>query len=117
MILPGGISRILSLLFLTANTLSQAQLDHLDTHEKQTENITDSSPTKTRKSHDHHFDFLMFTQLWPISNCIDWEERGSGHTCSLNGKSILSLMIQFLVKVFSRMILLDTNSCVILYFR
>lgn len=84
MILPGGISRILSLLFLTANTLSQAQLDHLDTHEKQTENITDSSPTKTRKSHDHHFDFLMFTQLWPISNCIDWEERGSGHTCSLN---------------------------------
>ena len=96
MILPGGISRTLSVLFLTANTLSQAQLDHLDAHEKQTENITNSSPTKTRKSHDHHFDFLMFTQLWPISNCIDWEERGSGHTCSLNGKSSLSLMIKFL---------------------
>ena len=92
MILPGGISRTLSVLFLTANTLSQAQLDHLDAHEKQTENITNSSPTKTRKSHDHHFDFLMFTQLWPISNCIDWEERGSGHTCSLNGKSSLSCL-------------------------
>ena len=38
------------------------------------------------ESHDHDFDFLMFTQLWPISNCIDWEERDHDNTCSLNGK-------------------------------
>ena len=38
------------------------------------------------ESHDYHFDFLMFTQLWPISNCIDWEERDHDNTCSLNGK-------------------------------
>ena len=98
MILPGGISRILSVfLFLIANTLSQAELDGatpLDTQQKK--QLKDIAYAKTQKSHDHHFDFLMFTQLWPISNCIDWEERGSGHTCSLNGKSSLSLMIQFL---------------------
>jgi len=43
-----------------------------------------SVPEALTKSHDHHFDFLMFTQLWPISNCIDWEERDHDNTCSLN---------------------------------
>ena len=43
----------------------------------------------TNKPHDHQFDFLMFTQLWPISNCIDWEERNHDNTCSLNGKYVL----------------------------
>ena len=43
----------------------------------------------TNKPHDHQFDFLMFTQLWPISNCIEWEERDHENTCSLNGKYVL----------------------------
>ena len=46
------------------------------------------------KPHDHHFDFLMFTQLWPISNCIDWEERDHDNTCSLNGKLLSFITIR-----------------------
>jgi len=33
--------------------------------------------------HDHKFDFLLFAQIWPISDCIEWEERSEDNTCSL----------------------------------
>jgi len=33
-----------------------------------------------------HFDFLLFAQVWPISGCIDWEERSDKNTCSLPNK-------------------------------
>jgi len=35
------------------------------------------------KNHSHKFDFLLFAQVWPISGCIEWEERKKDNTCSL----------------------------------
>jgi len=34
-----------------------------------------------KKNHD--FDFLLFAQVWPISGCIEWEERSDKNTCAL----------------------------------
>jgi len=31
----------------------------------------------------HKFDFILFAQVWPISGCIEWEERSEDNTCSL----------------------------------
>ena len=47
-------------------------------------------PDSLDKSRDNHFDFIMFTQLWPISSCIEWKEREDDHTCILNRKSKLT---------------------------
>jgi len=32
--------------------------------------------------HDDHFDILIFTQHWPYTTCIDWENRSSHNSCS-----------------------------------
>ena len=32
---------------------------------------------------NHEFDFMLFAQVWPISGCIEWEERNDANTCSL----------------------------------
>jgi len=38
----------------------------------------------TRHHHSHHFDFLMFTQIWPITSCLTWEDRGYEHSCTID---------------------------------
>lgn len=32
---------------------------------------------------DHYFDVLIFTQRWPITDCITWMSHGSDHVCTL----------------------------------
>lgn len=39
-----------------------------------------------RRHHaDNHFDLLIFTQHWPYTTCLDWEEKRHG-TCSKIGE-------------------------------
>lgn len=33
---------------------------------------------------NNSFDFLMFTQLWPITSCLTWEDRGLNYTCTID---------------------------------
>jgi len=32
---------------------------------------------------DNSFDFLVFAQIWPVTDCAEWMERRSGNTCNL----------------------------------
>jgi len=34
-------------------------------------------------SHKKDFDFLVFAQVWPISGCLEWEDRSDKNTCYL----------------------------------
>ena len=34
----------------------------------------------------HEFDFLVFAQVWPVSGCIEWEDRSAKNTCYLPSK-------------------------------
>ena len=39
-----------------------------------------------RRHHaDNHFDVLIFTQHWPYTTCLDWEEKRHG-SCSKIGE-------------------------------
>lgn len=31
----------------------------------------------------HDWDYLLYSQRWPITACSQWEEAGKDHTCSL----------------------------------
>ena len=81
-------------LLLASDVLSKIQNDSMIKRFNQTtknaqlvsEATLPNGSTTLENSHDTHFDFLMFTQLWPISNCIDWKEREDDHTCILNRK-------------------------------
>ena len=37
--------------------------------------------------HKKDFDFLVFAQVWPISGCLEWEDRSDKNTCYLPSKS------------------------------
>ena len=37
-------------------------------------------------SHKKDFDFLVFAQVWPISGCLEWEDRSDKNTCYLPSK-------------------------------
>ena len=39
---------------------------------------------RRRHGGDHHFDLLIFTQHWPYTTCLDWEEKRHG-SCSKIG--------------------------------
>ena len=69
---------------VTKNSQSDSTNDAFNLYTNRSDFSTESEALT--ESHDDYFDFLMFTQLWPISNCIDWEERDHDNTCSLNGK-------------------------------
>jgi len=92
MSLPFCISITFMILIFTSYARSQKQLDNnrdflirnVPSKLPDNESSFSSAQKLSTTSRDHHFDFLMFTQLWPISNCIDWEERGHDHTCTLN---------------------------------
>lgn len=38
-----------------------------------------------RRHADNHFDLLIFTQHWPYTTCLDWEEKRHG-SCSKIGE-------------------------------
>ena len=38
------------------------------------------------EKHNNHFDFMLFAQVWPISGCLEWEERSQDNTCNLPSK-------------------------------
>ena len=42
--------------------------------------------TGTDVKNDKYFDFLVYAQVWPISSCIEWEERKDGNTCDIRGE-------------------------------
>ena len=94
--LPPCIWRISCFFLLASDVLSQVERDTtqigLDHSSQNTQAINDSMLPRnlenSKKPHDTKFDFLMFTQLWPISNCIDWEERDADNTCTLNSTSV-----------------------------
>ena len=62
------------------------QTDFSSQEIEETTTLEDSEST-SHHHHDHKFDFILFAQVWPISNCIDWEERSEDNTCSLPSKS------------------------------
>ena len=35
------------------------------------------------EKHNNQFDFMLFAQIWPISGCLEWEERSQDNTCNL----------------------------------
>lgn len=35
------------------------------------------------KKNDKNFDLLIFTQRWPITDCMTWMHHGENHTCAL----------------------------------
>ena len=39
---------------------------------------------RRRHGGDNHFDLLIFTQHWPYTTCLDWEEKRHG-SCSKIG--------------------------------
>jgi len=47
-----------------ASIISCEDLDHYNKHDK--------------NHHDNHFDLLIFTQHWPYTTCLDWEEKRHG---------------------------------------
>ena len=54
------------------------------------ENVTDSSNNSApepEKRPDNYFDLLIFTQHWPYTTCLDWEEKRHG-SCSEIGDEL-----------------------------
>jgi len=45
--------------------------------------LVDGDDKKSKK--DHHFDLLVFTQHWPYTTCLDWEERRARNKCTKIG--------------------------------
>ena len=43
--------------------------------------------TEEEIDHKKDFDFLVFAQVWPISGCLEWEDRSDKNTCYLPSKS------------------------------
>ena len=48
-------------------------------------NFTSSNEEIVEK-HNNQFDFMLFAQIWPISGCLEWEERSQDNTCNLPSK-------------------------------
>ena len=42
------------------------------------------------EKHNNNFDFMLFAQIWPISGCLEWEERSEDNTCYLPSKFFFS---------------------------
>jgi len=57
------------------------------------ENVTDrsdNSSSEPEKRPDNYFDLLIFTQHWPYTTCLDWEEKRHG-SCSEIGNPTWSV--------------------------
>ena len=85
----------LAIIFYITNQVECSSLTSEKDEENSELNQTDFSSQEieetttlesTSHHHDHKFDFILFAQVWPISNCIDWEERSEDNTCSLPSK-------------------------------
>ena len=60
------------------------------------------SSNKTVEKHNNHFDFMLFAQIWPISGCLEWEDRSPDNTCYLPSKFFFQFnpILEFLEKNF-----------------
>ena len=57
------------------------------------ENVTDSSDNSApepEKRPDNYFDLLIFTQHWPYTTCLDWEEKRHGSCSEIGDKLNIS---------------------------
>ena len=58
------------------------------------ENVTDRSDNSTsepEKRPDNYFDLLIFTQHWPYTTCLDWEEKRHGSCSEIGDKLNISI--------------------------
>ena len=58
------------------------------------ENVTDSSDNSApepEKRPDNYFDLLIFTQHWPYTTCLDWEEKRHGSCSEIGDKLNISI--------------------------
>ena len=58
------------------------------------ENVTDRSDNSTsepEKRPDNDFDLLIFTQHWPYTTCLDWEEKRHGSCSEIGDKLNISI--------------------------
>ena len=82
----------LAIIFYITNQVESSSLNSEKDEENSelSQEIEETTTLETSEStshhHDHKFDFILFAQVWPISNCIDWEERSEDNTCSLPSK-------------------------------
>ena len=89
----------LAIIFYITNKVKSSSLTSEKDEESSELNQTDfeieetttleTSESTSHHHHDHKFDFILFAQVWPISNCIDWEERSEDNTCSLPSKYLV----------------------------
>ena len=72
----------MQLIFLlgSVSAIVEDNLDKVTTQE-------DSEVLGVERRHhaDNHFDVLIFTQHWPYTTCLDWEEKRHG-SCSKIGE-------------------------------
>ena len=57
------------------------------------ENVTDgsdNSASEPEKRPDNYFDLLIFTQHWPYTTCLDWEEKRHGSCSEIGDKLNIS---------------------------
>ena len=79
--------------------LNQTDFSSQEIEETTTLGTSENSESTSHHHHDHKFDFILFAQVWPISNCIDWEERSEDNTCSLPSKYLVLLPFFFLLYI------------------
>ena len=63
------------------------------------ENVTDrsdNSSSEPEKRPDNYFDLLIFTQHWPYTTCLDWEEKRHGSCSEIGDKLNISILKYFL---------------------
>merc|ERR1719204_848638 len=59
------------------------------------ENVTDrsdNSSSEPKKRPDNDFDLLIFTQHWPYTTCLDWEEKRHGSCSEIGDKLNISIL-------------------------
>ena len=58
------------------------------------ENVTDrsdNSSSEPEKRPENYFDLLIFTQHWPYTTCLDWEEKRHGSCSEIGDKLNISI--------------------------
>ena len=74
------LAMLLIFLLGSVSVIVEDNLDKVTTQE-------DSEVLGVERRHhaDNHFDVLIFTQHWPYTTCLDWEEKRHG-SCSKIGE-------------------------------
>ena len=59
------------------------------------EYFMEASSNEIVEKHNNNFDFMLFAQIWPISGCLEWEDRSPDNTCYLPSKLFFSVQSYF----------------------